>query len=89
MYKKYEEDDGDHQSAIPYIDDYNPDTNNRYVVSEVESQTGYQEQSIKVKRPKRERDGTLKGKRTLTPFCTFLCTRLNFQMDKSPSIQLT
>ena len=36
MYDKYEDDDGDHQPAIPDIDDANPDTHDRYVGSEVE-----------------------------------------------------
>ena len=36
MYDKYEDDDGDHQPAIPNIDDTNSDKHDRYLGFEVE-----------------------------------------------------
>jgi hypothetical protein len=60
-YDMYEDDDEGAYSQVPEFDDVCPDTYNCYVITEVELPIGDKVMSGKVKRRKREHDGSLKG----------------------------
>ena len=60
-YDMYEDNDKGAYSQVPDIDDVSPDTYNCYVGTEVELSIGDKVMSGKVKRRKREHDGSLKG----------------------------
>ena len=66
-YDLYEDDSDGGQGPIPDIDDADPDTHDYYVGAEVELSIGDNVMSGKVKRRKRELDGTLKGKANSNP----------------------